>query len=208
MPLKRRPDDHNGNNENKRPRNIGQSPLTFFNEYPHADDSSISGEPVTSFSRTGKEDSLLTLSESGQSNDLLSVTDKAAEQMHSQDAKVYREIEGSRKSARSPVLTAVSLLCPVIYEDEPLLDGSTTRGLVKSPTYNASGCTFGERSSSLCDLSVTQKASQPSLNILANEDTGSSKKNTQIPCEEDDPSNDKDDYDELGWYLGELKLSR
>ena len=206
MPLKRRFDYLNGNNENKRPRNIRRFSSRFFNEYPHTDDLSISDEPVTSFSQTSKEDSLLTLSEAGQSNDSLSAADKAAEQMQSQDAKVYRDINGSRKSARSPVFTPVSLLCQVIYEDEPLLDGSTTRGLVKSPTYNASGCTFGERSSSLCDLSVTQKADQPSLSFLANEDAESSKKNTQIPFEEDDPSNEKDADDELGWYLGELKL--
>ena len=194
MPLKRRFDYLNGNNENKRPCNIRGFSSRFFHEYPHTDDLSISDEPITSFSQTSKEDSSLTLSEAGQSNDSLSAADKAAEQMHSHDAKVYREIKGSRKIARSPF----SLLCPITSRNEPY--GSTTRGLVKSPTYNASGCPFGERSSSLCDLSVTQKAGQPSLGFLANEDAESSKKNTQIPFEEDDPSN------ELGWYLGELEL--
>ena len=147
-----------------------------------------------------QEDSSPTLSEDEMSNDLLSAAGKTADETYSQDAKVFHEIEGSQKSPSSLVFKRVSLLCQVIYEDKPLSDGLTTRGLVKSPTYSASGCPFGERSSSLCDLSVTRKSGHLSLSILANEDAESSKKNTQIPFEEGDPSDD--DSDDYGHFVG------
>ncbi|HAG62029.1 MAG: hypothetical protein CMF55_03290 [Legionellales bacterium] len=207
MPLKRRPNDHIGNNENKRPRNIGQSPLTFFKTPLQTPSSSILDEPVINFTGASKEDLSSTLSEDEMSNDLLSASDKTAEEMHSQDAKVLHEIEGSQKSPSSLVFKPVSLLCQVIYEDKPLSDGLTTRGLVKSPTYNASGYASGERSSSLCDLSVTRKSGHLSLSILANEDAESSKKNTQIPFEEGDPSDDDpDDYDQFVGFFEDLEL--